>query len=81
MSFNGTRREVTIASVVAAMGPRNPTASRSPRRHRQAWVYVVSAGRTADPAALAKLKAIRIAFESFFAAATGGRMSVETRLD
>jgi hypothetical protein len=81
VSFNGTRREVSISSVVAAMGPRNPPASRSPRVHRQAWVYVASAGRPADPAAIAKLEAIRLAFEGFFAAATDGRMSVETRLD
>jgi hypothetical protein len=81
VSFTGTRREVSIADVVAAMGPRNPPASRSPRVHRQAWVYLVSLGRTADPAATAKLETIRQAFEGFFADATGGRMSVETRLD
>jgi hypothetical protein len=81
VSFTGTRREVSVADVVAAMGPRNPPASRSPRVHRQAWVYVVSRGGTADPAAIAKLETIRRAFEDFFASATGGRMSVETRLD
>lgn len=81
VSFSGTRREVTIADVVAAMGPRNPPASRSPRVHRQAWVYVVSLGRTADPAAIAKLETIRSAFEEFFEGATGGRMTVETGLD
>jgi hypothetical protein len=81
VAFTGTRREVSIGDVVAAMGPRNPPASRSPRAHRQAWVYVVGRGRTADPTAIAKLEAIRRAFEGFFSDATGGRMSVETRLD
>jgi len=81
VSFSGTRREVSIANVVAAMGPRNPPASRSPRQHRQAWVYVVGRGRTADPAAIAKLEAIRAAFEGYFFEATGRRMSVETGLD
>jgi hypothetical protein len=81
VTFSGTRRAVTIADVVAAMGHRDPPASRSPRTHRQAWVYVVSRGRTADPAAIAKLEAIRAAFEGFFLGATGGRMTVETRLD
>jgi hypothetical protein len=81
VAFTGTRREVSIGDVVAAMGPRNPPASRSPRVHRQAWVYVVGRGRTADPAAIAKLEAIRRAFEGFFSDATGGRMSVETRLE
>jgi hypothetical protein len=81
VSFTGTRREVSIGDVVAAMGPRDPSASRSPRVHRQAWVYVVSRGRSAEEAAIAKLETIRRAFEGFFLAATGGRMSVETRLD
>ena len=81
VSFAGTRRDVSIGDVVAATGPRNPPASGSPRVHRQAWVYVVSLGRNADPAAIAKLDAIRAAFEGFFLDATGGRMSVETRLD
>jgi hypothetical protein len=81
VAFTGTRREVSIGDVVAAMGPRNPPASRSPRVHRQAWVYVVGRGRTADPAAIAKLETIRRAFGGFFSDATGGRMSVETRLD
>lgn len=80
VAFTGTRREVAIADVVAAMGPRNPPASRAPRVHRQAWVYVVGRGRTADPAAISKLETIRRAFEGFFSDATGGRMSVETRL-
>jgi hypothetical protein len=81
VSFSGTRREVSIGDVVAAMGRRDPPASRSPRQHRQAWVYVVGRDRTADPAAIAKLEAIRAAFEGFFEGATGSRMSVETRLD
>jgi len=81
VSFAGTRREVSIGDVVAAMGRRDPPASRSPRVHRQAWVYVVGLGRTADPAAIAKLEAIRGAFEGFFVDATGGRMTVETKLD
>jgi hypothetical protein len=81
VSMTGTARVVTIDDVVAAMGPREPPASRAPRMHRQAWVYVVGRGRTADPAAIAKLEAIRRAFEPFFSNATGGRMSVETRLD
>jgi hypothetical protein len=81
IAFTGARREVRVADVVAAMGPRDPPAARSPRVHRQAWVYVVGRGRTADPAAIAKLETIRRAFEPFFSNATGGRMSVETRLD
>jgi hypothetical protein len=81
VAFAGTRREVRIADVVAAMGPRNPPAASAPRVHRQAWVYVVSRGRSADADALAKLDRFRSALERFFSAATGGRMSLETRLE
>ena len=52
-----------------------PAAGSGPREHRQAWIYVTSAGRTADPAAIAKLETFRRAFEDFFAQATGGRMT------
>ena len=81
VSMNGTKREVTIAAVVAAMGARNPAAGSGPFRHRQAWIYVSSGGRAADPAAIAKLDSFRRTFEGFFANATGGRMSLETQLE
>jgi hypothetical protein len=81
VSMNGSRREVTIGAVVAAMGARSPAAGSGPFQHRQAWIYVSSGGRAADPAAIAKLETFRQAFEAFFANATGGRMSLETRLE
>jgi hypothetical protein len=81
VSMTGTRREVTIAQVVDAMGARSPAAGTGVRSHRQAWIYVTSAGRAADAAALSKLDTFRSAFEGFFASATGGRMAVETRLE
>jgi len=81
VSLTGTRREVTIGAVVSEMGARSPAAGSGPRVHRQAWIYVTSAGRAADPAAIAKLETFRRAFEDFFAQATGGRMTVETRLE
>jgi hypothetical protein len=81
VSLTGTRREVTIGAVVAEMGSRSPAAGSGSRVHRQAWVYVTSGGRPADPAAIAKLEGFRRAFEDFFEQATAGRMSVETRLE
>jgi hypothetical protein len=80
VSFTGTRREVRIEDIVAAMGSRQPPARQSPRRHTQAFVYVVGRGRTASPAALEKLERIRAAWERFFAAATEGRMTADTTL-
>jgi hypothetical protein len=80
VSFTGRRHDLGIADIVAALGPRDPPASRAPRLHRQAFIYVVGRGRTADQAALDKLGRIRTAWEPFFGAVTGGRMTLDARL-
>lgn len=80
VTFNGTRREVLIQDIVAANGPRIPSTAQAPRVHTQAFIYVVSAGRTAAADQIEKLDRIRRQWESFFAQATGGRMRVETTL-
>jgi hypothetical protein len=80
VTFAGTRRTVTIDDVIAVHGQRTPSAADSPRVYRQAFVYVVSAGGTVDPAAIAKLDRIRVAWDQFFSAATDSRMRAETRL-
>ena len=80
VSFSGTRRDVLIEDVIEVEGPRVPGADESPRIHRQAFLYVVGAGRTADPADVALLDRIRRQWRGFFEEATEGRMRVETRL-
>jgi hypothetical protein len=80
VTFTGTRRDVTIDDVIAVMGPRIPSAADSPREFRQAFVYVVAPGRTADLVALEKLDRIRMAWDVFVSAATDSRMRVDTRL-
>jgi hypothetical protein len=80
VTFSGTRRDVLIDDVIAIHGPRVPSAAESPRLHRQAFIFVVGAGREVDGAQVAKLERIRRQFEEFFAGATEGRMRVDTRL-
>jgi hypothetical protein len=80
VTFNGTRRNVTIDDVIAVLGSRVPSAAQSPRVYRQAFVYVVSAGRRVDSSAIAKLDRIRVAWDQFFSAATDARMRADTRL-
>jgi hypothetical protein len=81
VSFTGIRRDVTIDDVIAVMGSRQPNSRDAPRVHRQAFIYVLSAGRTTDASAeIAKLDRIREAWEAFFSQATGDRMRAETRL-
>ncbi len=80
VTFNGTRRSVLIQDVVDAMGTRVPSAAESPKLHRQAFLYVVGPGQTADPAAVARIDRYRREWEPFFLKATDGRMRVDTRL-
>lgn len=79
-TFNGTRRDVLIQDVIAANGPRVPSAAESPREHRQAFIFVVSAGRAMNPAHVEKLDRIRREWEDFFLQATDRRMRAVTVL-
>ena len=80
VSFTGTRRDVLIGDVIAIHGPRVPAAADSPRTFRQAFIYVVTNGRTTDPAQVAKLDKIRTQWEAFFLQGTENRMTASTRL-
>jgi hypothetical protein len=80
VTFNGTRRDVLIDDVIAINGARVPSAAESPRVHRQAFLLVVSRGRTADAAQVAKIDRIRRGWEAFFLQATENRMQAVTSL-
>jgi hypothetical protein len=78
--FNGTRRDVLIQDVIAIHGNRNPSSAQAPRVHRQAFLFVVGAGRTPGSAQVDKVDRIRREWESFFFSATNGRMRAQTNL-
>lgn len=80
VTFNGTRRDVLVQDVIAVHGPRLPSAAEAPKEHRQAFVFLVTGGRTPDPAQIAKVDRIRLAWETFFREATDGRMTAITTL-
>ena len=80
VTFTGTRRDVLIGDIIAIHGARNPSSDNSAKVHRQAFVYVVSAGRTAEAAQIAKLDRIRTQWETFFLQGTENRMTAITRL-
>jgi hypothetical protein len=80
VTFNGTRREVRIDDVIDAMGRREPTSAASPKTHRQAFLYVVSNGRTLDSAQVEKLDRIRRDWPAFFRSATSNRMTLEAKV-
>jgi hypothetical protein len=79
LEVTGTRRDVLIQDIIAAMGTRTPSAVASSRVHRQAFIYVIT---TPAPVSgqVEKLDRIRLAWEPFFLQATDGRMRAETRL-
>ena len=81
VTFSGTRRDVRIEDVIAAVGPRVPSSAESPRVYRQAFVYIVSAGRAVDIRAIEKMDRIRMGWDQFLSAATDSRMTADTRLD
>ncbi len=80
VTFNGTRRDVLIQDVIAILGPRTPSAADSARVHRQAFLFVVSAGKTPASIDVAKVDNIRRAWEGFFLQATDQRMQAITTL-
>jgi len=79
ITFAGTRKDVTIEDIIAALGSRNPpTAPTTP--FREAFVYV-AVGGPADPTAIQKIERIRAAWPSFFLQSTEGRSTVDPRLN
>lgn len=80
VTFNGTRREVRIDDVIDAMGRREPSSGSSSKTHRQAFIYIVSNGRTLDRTQVDKLDRIRREWSSAFRTATSNRMTLETKL-
>ena len=80
VTFNGTRRDVLIQDIIAINGARSPSFAEAPRVHRQAFVFLIGAGRTADPTQIAKLERFRTEWEPFFRTATEDRMQVVTTL-
>lgn len=79
VSIKGTRKDVTVSDVIAAMGPRSPAPAPNPPAWRVAFLYVTD-GDANDPTAAGLVETIRSQFESYFPVSTEGRLSIETRL-
>jgi hypothetical protein len=80
VSFTGTRREVRIEDVAAALGPRVPPAEEAPRVLRQAFILVSDETALASEVQIAALARIRARFEPWYREATGGRGGVDSTL-
>ena len=80
ITINGTRRDVLIQDVIAALGPRVPAAADSPRVHRQASCSCGGPPPCSARRISPRLARIREEFGPFFSRATENRMTVRTTL-
>jgi hypothetical protein len=71
---------VLVDDVIAVSGARNPSSADASKTLRQAFIYVVSNGRSVDSGQVAKLDKIRTQWEAFMRQATENRMTADTRL-
>jgi hypothetical protein len=79
VAIAGTRKDISVSDVIAAMGPRSPAPSTNPPAWRVAFLYVTD-GDANDGTALSLVESIRSQFEAYFPLSTEGRLSIETRL-
>jgi hypothetical protein len=80
IGFSGIRRELTVNDIIAAEGPRIPSAAASPKVFRQAFILLVQQNTAPSPAEVDKLNRIRQRWQEFFFQATDGLASVDTSL-
>jgi uncharacterized protein (TIGR03437 family) len=80
ISFNGTRREIGVADVIATEGRRTPDYTVAQRRFRFAFILVVAPGTTPSASELAEVDTWRRQFEAFFGTASSNRASADTSL-
>ena len=78
--FRGIRRTVDIADILEVEGTRVPAKGAAPTTYSQAFVLIVPQGKTPKAEDLAKISAIRRAWEPFFKAATDGLGSISTEI-
>lgn len=82
LGATGTKTEVTIEDVIAACGPRLPSAEFSPKSFKQAFVLVTLPGESSASAVgmVDRLDLIRQAWERHFVTATRGLGTICTSL-
>lgn len=78
--IRGSRVDLTIDDIVAAEGPRNPTAAKAPHSFNMAFILVAQADEFPSDASIAKVDRIRGAWESYFGGAVDGHGAVSTAL-
>jgi len=80
ISFDGTRRNVTIGDLVQTAGRRTPDYTVAQRRFRFAFILVVAQGSQPSAADLSQIDAYRQQFETFYASSSSNNAIADTSL-
>jgi len=80
-TFRGTRKDVSIQSIIAAEGSRLPDVSVAPKTFHQAYVLLVRRGTSPAATSLDKLRRIREGFPEFYDQASDHKGVIATTLD
>ncbi len=80
ITFRGTRRNLSVNDIIAAAGPRIPSAEAAPKVFRQAFVLLIQQGTSLNESDLNKISQIKARWEQFFTQATDGLGQIESRL-
>jgi uncharacterized protein (TIGR03437 family) len=80
VSFDGSRLEVGLDSIIAAEGTRAPDSRVAQKTFRFAFLLMVSEGAQPSAATLAKIEEFRTRWEDYFEAAADRRATAQTDL-
>lgn len=80
LTFQGARKTVSVADVIAAEGPRVPDVSTSQKEFRGAFVLLTQGGQAPSAETLAKFERIRSEYEAYFNQALEGRGTLSLSL-
>jgi hypothetical protein len=79
-TLGGTRVDVSIDQLIAAMGPRDPGVADSQKSFRIGFIVLVQQGRQVSQSAITKANNLVVEIEKLFAKETKGKGSLDTRL-
>lgn len=80
VTFDGTRRNVSVQDLIQVEGRRTPDSTVAQHRFRFAFLLITARGADATPAQIAQLDLYRSDFEDYYAAATNRHATADTTL-
>ncbi|MBI4906772.1 MAG: hypothetical protein HY820_24295 [Acidobacteria bacterium] len=80
VSFNGARQDIRVENLISAEGRRSPDHTVAQRRFRMAIILLIPEGTEPVESDVQQVDLLRSEFERYYAASTGGRVTMETGL-